>query len=101
MLLFHLYLTLLRAAESHSVIELRLRKIAARTLHAGEETQLMVSKKIYAVAEAGAMLVTGKSAAEVIDYTAGKLQQARRISRSAYGADCGRVIPGDFHDCRP
>jgi hypothetical protein len=68
MIFFPFYPALMLAVESHNVIDMRLWKIATGGVHAGEETRLMVSEKVDAALQAGAMLMTGKSSAEVIDF---------------------------------
>ncbi|MBR1270268.1 hypothetical protein JQ629_22590 [Bradyrhizobium sp. AUGA SZCCT0222] len=47
---------------------MRLWKIATGGVHAGKETQLMVSEKIDAAVEASAMLMGGETTGEVIDF---------------------------------
>jgi hypothetical protein len=66
--LFPFYPVLMLAVESHNVIDMRLWKIATGGVHAGKEARLMVAEKVDAAIEAGAMLMTGKSSIEVIDF---------------------------------
>jgi hypothetical protein len=65
---FPFYPALMLAVESKTVIEQRIWKIATGEVHAVEETRLMVTEKVEAAAEARAMLWTGKSPNEVIDF---------------------------------
>jgi hypothetical protein len=56
------------AVESDNVIDIRLRSIEAGKVNEETETRLMVSGKIDAALEAGAMLMNGSRPAEVIDF---------------------------------
>jgi hypothetical protein len=61
----------------------RLWKIATGGVHAGEETRLMVNEKVNAAVEAGAMLMTGKTSGEVIDFYRKQVAvNATRLRRS-------------------
>ena len=62
------YPALMLAVESNNVIDIRLRSIATGKVNAKEETRLMVSEKVDAALEAGAMLMNGSRPAEVIDF---------------------------------
>jgi len=62
------YPALMLAVESNNVIDIRFRSIATGRVNAETETRLMVSEKVDAALEAGAMLLTGSSPAEVIDF---------------------------------
>lgn len=68
MLFFPFYPALMLAFESHNVIDLRLRKIATGGIHAGDESRLMLTEKIDAAVEVGAMLIAGKSSGEIVDF---------------------------------
>jgi hypothetical protein len=65
---FPFYPAFMLAVEAQNVIDKRLLKIATGRVHAGEETRLMVNEKVSAAVEAGAMLMTGKTSGEVIDF---------------------------------
>ena len=62
------YPALMLAVECNNVIDIRIRSISAGKVNAVEETGLMVSEKVNAAVEAGAMLMTGKGPGEVIDF---------------------------------
>ncbi len=67
MLFYPWYSAMMLALESHHVIDIRLRKIATGGVGAISETGLMVSEKVDAAFEAGAMLMDGR-AAEIISF---------------------------------
>ena len=68
MLFYPFYPALMLAVEAQNVIDMRLWKIATGGVHAGNETRLMVSEKIDAAVEAGAMLMSGTNTGEIIDF---------------------------------
>jgi hypothetical protein len=69
------------AFESFEVIGLRLAKLAAGDIAADCEARLMVSEKLDAMVEAGASLMTGASAADVIGrYREHVAANVRRLS---------------------
>jgi hypothetical protein len=68
MLFYPWYPAMMLAAESNSVIDARLWKIATGGVDAATETHLMVSEKIGAALEASWMLMRGESSAEIIDF---------------------------------
>jgi hypothetical protein len=61
------FTVILLALESSEVIGLRVTKLAGGGVDAQRETHLMVSEKIGAVVEAGARLLCGATAVNVID----------------------------------
>lgn len=68
MFVYPWYPALMLAIESNNVIDIRLRSIASGKVNANDETRLMVSEKVDAALEAGAMLMSGRRPAEVIDF---------------------------------
>lgn len=69
------------AFEACEVIRLRLTKFAAVDADADREAQLMVSEKVDAMFEAGASLMAGASAADIIGrYREHVAANARRLS---------------------
>jgi hypothetical protein len=69
------------AFESCEVMGLRLAKLAVGDLAADDEARLMVSEKVDAMVEAGASLMAGASAADVISrYREHVAANARRLS---------------------
>jgi hypothetical protein len=69
------------AFESCEVIGLRLAKLAVGDLAADSEARLMVNEKVDAMVEAGASLMAGASATEVIGrYREHVAANARRLS---------------------
>ena len=62
------YPALMLAVECNNVIDIRLRKIASGGVNAAEEVGLMVSEKVDAAFESGAMLARGGKPADVIDF---------------------------------
>jgi hypothetical protein len=69
------------AFEACEVIRLRLTKFAAAGQDADREAQLMVSEKVDAMFEAGASLMAGASAADIIGrYREHVAANARRLS---------------------
>ena len=63
------YPALMLAVECNNVIDIRARKMANGGVNALEETRLMVSEKVDAAIEAGAMLMSGRKSADVIDFS--------------------------------
>jgi hypothetical protein len=61
------YPAFMLAVETSNVIDIRLRKIASGKVDAATETQLMISEKIDAIAEASAILFRGGNPLSVID----------------------------------
>jgi hypothetical protein len=69
------------AFESCEVMGLRLAKLAGGDLAADDEARLMMSEKVDAMVEAGASLMAGASAADVIGrYREHVAANARRLS---------------------
>jgi hypothetical protein len=69
------------AFEACEVIRLRLTMFAAADKHADREAQLMVSEKVDAMFEAGACLMAGASAADIIGrYREHVAANAKRLS---------------------
>lgn len=62
------YSALMLALECTNVIHIRLRSIAAGRVNPLEETGLMVTEKVDAVIEAGAMMMRGGQPAEIIAF---------------------------------
>lgn len=56
------------AVELNNVIDIRLRQMATGGVDAAAETRLMISEKVDAALEAGAMLMRGDSSADVIKF---------------------------------
>jgi hypothetical protein len=56
------------AVESNNVIDIRLRQMATGGVDAAAETRLMISEKVDAALEAGAMMIRGESSADVITF---------------------------------
>lgn len=61
------YPVMMLAVEANSLIDIRVRKIASGGVNASAETQLMISEKLDALAEASLILMRGGSTAHVID----------------------------------
>jgi len=79
---FPFHAAMILAYESNRVIGLRLTKIAGGGFGAFDETQLMVSEKISAAAEAANTIMTGGTAAAVIAlYQDHVTANIRRLSR--------------------
>jgi hypothetical protein len=75
------FLTLMLAIESNGVIALRLLKLARGGTEAQYEAHLMVSEKINASFEAGADLIDGATAADIINrYREHVAANANRLS---------------------
>jgi hypothetical protein len=69
------------AFEACEVIRLRLKMFATADQDADREAQLMVSEKVEAMFEAGASLMAGASAADIIDrYREHVAANAKRLS---------------------
>ena len=73
---------MLLAAESQTVIALRMMKLAGGGAAAGREAQRMTTEKVTAMAEAGVRLMTGASADSVVsDYRRKVRANIRRLSK--------------------
>ena len=71
------------AFESCEVIRLRLTKFAAADADADREAQLMLSEKVDAMLEAGASLMAGASAADIVGrYREHVADNVRRLSEA-------------------
>jgi hypothetical protein len=68
MLFYPWYPAMMLAFESSNVIDIRLRTMATGGVDATTEAQLMVSEKVDAAIEAGAMLLRGQGSSEIISY---------------------------------
>ena len=68
MLFYPWYPAMMLAVESNNVIDIRLRKMANGGVDAVTEGHLMVSEKVGAAMDAGWMLMSGHSSAEIIDF---------------------------------
>jgi hypothetical protein len=71
------------AVESHYVVGLRVMKLMRGGRSARREAKLMISEKIQAVAKAGAGLITGASADEMVrQYRRRVLANAKRLGKA-------------------
>ena len=68
LIFFPFYPAILLAVESYNVIDKRLWRMASGSVHAVDETRLMVTEKVIAANVAGKMLLSGKSSGEIIDF---------------------------------
>ena len=61
------YPAMMLAVEANNLIDIRMRKMASGGVNAAAETQLMISEKLDALAEASLILMRGGSPVHVID----------------------------------